>query len=219
MRSLLLMWLLIGSCASVLAQKPMAPQPIGASGEWVLYLNRGGEQFDAARVVLKQDGQAVAGTLKELKLAGTIAGDTLELSAVRPDGSEFGKFHIKMTGAEWTGTIERGKVETALTMHRIGGIGTSPQTHTFVPTSYSRLFTGTLSPVLHINPGDTVKTTTIDAGGTDEHGVSRALSGNPQTGPFYVEGAVPGDTLAVEIKRIGLTAAPRRARAISHPLP
>jgi acetamidase/formamidase len=30
------------------------------------------------------------------------------------------------------------------------------------------------------------------------------LSGNPQTGPFYVEGAVPGDTLAVEIKRIRL---------------
>jgi acetamidase/formamidase len=128
----------------------------------------------------------------------------MELAAVRPDGSEFGKFQINMTGIEWTGTMKRGKVETPLNMHRIGGLGTSPQTHTFVPTSYSRLFTGILPPVLHINSGDTVRTTTIDSGGIDEHGVSRALSGNPQTGPFYVEGAVPGDTLAVEIKRIRL---------------
>ena len=204
MRPLLLVCLLIGSGSSLLAQKQTVPQPSGASGECVLYVTSAGEQFDAARVALKQDGQAVTGTLKELKLAGTIAGNALELSAVRPDGNEFGKFHIRMTGAEWTGTIERGKVETTLTMHRIGGLGTAPQTLPFVPTAYSRLFTGTLPPVLRINPGDTVRTTTIDSGGIDENGVPRALSGNPQTGPFYVEGAVPGDTLAVEIKRIHL---------------
>ena len=37
-------------------------------------------------------------------------------------------------------------------------------------------------------------TTTVDAGGTDEKGVKRVLGGNPETGPFYVEGAQPGDT-------------------------
>ena len=204
MRSILIVWLLLGSCSSLLPEERTAIQPIAASGQWVLYLTRGGEQFDAARVVLTQDGQTVTGTLNELKLVGTIRGHTIELAAVRPDGSEFGKFQINMTGIEWTGTMKRGKVETPLNMHRIGGLGTSPKTHTFVPTSYPRLFTGILPPVLHINPGDTVRTTTIDSGGIDEHGVSRALSGNPQTGPFYVEGAVPGDTLAVEVKRIRL---------------
>jgi len=70
------------------------------------------------------------------------------------------------------GNDREGKVETTLNMHRIGDSGTPPQTHTFAPTSYSRLFTGTAPPMLHINSGDTVKTTTIDSGGIDEHGVS-----------------------------------------------
>jgi hypothetical protein len=46
--------------------------------------------------------------------------------------------------------------------------------------------------VLRIWPGDTVHTTTVDAGGADERGISRSLGGNPQTGPFYIESAWPG---------------------------
>jgi len=58
--------------------------------------------------------------------------------------------------------------------------------------------------VLTIAPGDTIHTTTVDAGGTDEKGVTRVLGGNPETGPFYVETASPGDTLAVHITRLRL---------------
>src|SRR5438045_4123839 len=50
-------------------------------------------------------------------------------------------------------------------------------------------------------PGDT---TTVDAGGTDEKGVTRVLGGNPETGPFYVETAAPGDTLVVHLTRVRL---------------
>ncbi len=38
---------------------------------------------------------------------------------------------------------------------------------------------------------------------------------NPQTGPFYVEGAVPGDTLAIHIEKLE----PARDYGISSPLP
>lgn len=44
----------------------------------------------------------------------------------------------------------------------------------------------------------------VDAGGTDEKGVTRVLGGNPETGPFYVETAMPGDTLAVHLTRLRL---------------
>ncbi len=45
----------------------------------------------------------------------------------------------------------------------------------------------------------------FDAGGIDENGVRRAPGGNPLTGPFYVEGAWPGDTLVVHlVKRLRL---------------
>src|SRR4029077_6793377 len=53
-------------------------------------------------------------------------------------------------------------------------------------------------------PGDTVHTMTVDAGGTDEKGVTRVLGGNPQTGPFFVETAMPGDVLVVHLTRIRL---------------
>src|SRR5207244_1672301 len=35
-------------------------------------------------------------------------------------------------------------------------------------------------------------------------GVRRCPGGNPQTGPFYIEGAMPGDLLAVKINRLKL---------------
>ena len=58
--------------------------------------------------------------------------------------------------------------------------------------------------MLTIWPGDTVHTTTVDAGGADEKGVTRVLGGNPQTGPFFVQSAMPGDVLAVRFDRIRL---------------
>jgi acetamidase/formamidase len=58
--------------------------------------------------------------------------------------------------------------------------------------------------VLSIAPGDTVHTTTVDAGGADEKGVPRVLGGNPQTGPFFVETAAPGDTLVVHLTKLKL---------------
>lgn len=52
--------------------------------------------------------------------------------------------------------------------------------------------------------GDSVHTRSIDAGGQDETGARVANGSNPLTGPFYVEGAMPGDVLAVTIKRLRL---------------
>jgi amidase len=73
--------------------------------------------------------------------------------------------------------------------------------HRFKPERYYRSL-GPHEPVLHIAPGDTVITTTIDAWGQDENGVEVAARGNPQTGPFYVEGAEPGDTLVLHLDRL-----------------
>jgi amidase len=65
------------------------------------------------------------------------------------------------------------------------------------------------APVLRIKPGDSVVTSTKDAT-SDVFSVNDKtlfpkidLSRvNPQTGPFYIEGAEPGDTLVVHIDKI-----------------
>ncbi len=78
------------------------------------------------------------------------------------------------------------------------------QVHEFTPAVFYNEFSATTPPVLHVAPGDTVRTTTIDAAGSDGKGVSRGKAGNPQTGPFYVTGASPGDTVAVHLTRLRL---------------
>lgn len=74
-------------------------------------------------------------------------------------------------------------------------------THRFSPTHY-HVTLGPHEPVLRIADGDTVITTTVDAGGKDARGEQAAPEGNPQTGPFYVENAEPGDTLALHLDRL-----------------
>jgi amidase len=73
--------------------------------------------------------------------------------------------------------------------------------HRFVPTHFHNVL-GSSDPVLQIADGDTVITTTLDAGGRDHANVERASRPNPMTGPFFVEGAEPDDALIVQIQRM-----------------
>ena len=78
----------------------------------------------------------------------------------------------------------------------------APTTHDFEPSQFHLYFSGKVAPVLRIHPGDTVRTWSVDAGGSDKQGNRRSAGGNPQTGPFYVEGAMPNDTLVVRLNRV-----------------
>jgi len=80
-----------------------------------------------------------------------------------------------------------------------------PQRFEFTPTVFYQQFSAFNKPVLTVSPGDTIHTTTVDARGVDLGGVRRFMrSGNPETGPFYVSTAMPGDTLVVHLKRLRL---------------
>jgi acetamidase/formamidase len=74
-------------------------------------------------------------------------------------------------------------------------------THHFHPTRYHNTL-GPHEAVLSIADGDTVATTTVDAHGVDQYGNLVAARPNPQTGPFYIVGAEPGDTLVVHLDRL-----------------
>jgi acetamidase/formamidase len=73
--------------------------------------------------------------------------------------------------------------------------------HHFDPQVYYTAM-GTYAPVLHLADGDTVHTSTVDARGQNHDRRVVAERGNPQTGPFYIEGADRGDTLAVRFDRL-----------------
>ena len=62
---------------------------------------------------------------------------------------------------------------------------------------------GIAEPVARLKPGDILETNSVDAFGNaiQKPGdtMSMVKGDNPLTGPFYIEGAQPGDTLAVKI--------------------
>jgi acetamidase/formamidase len=173
------------------------------AGQWNFHLVRFGEEFGAARVELKTDGTKVTGTLNELTLEGTAQNDHVQITLRRGD-KEWGKLDGQLHGDQMEGTIKQGNDEFGWKASRAKEGGGTPQTHKFEPTQFHRAFSGNIPPALHIHSGDTIQTTTVDAGGTDSKGVRRSLGGNPETGPFYVEGAMPGDTLAIQFHRIRL---------------
>lgn len=74
--------------------------------------------------------------------------------------------------------------------------------------AHSYVFSPYVEPIATVSPGETVAVYTEDAFEgritTEEDLPSKVLGSylNPQTGPLYVEGAMPGDTLAVRIESI-----------------
>jgi acetamidase/formamidase len=80
--------------------------------------------------------------------------------------------------------------------------------HRVVAERYWHTFSAAHPVLLKIQPGDRIITKTVDSAGFDFSGVRRTQThGNPLTGPFFVEGAEPGDTLEVRIERIQLNRA------------
>ena len=85
--------------------------------------------------------------------------------------------------------------------------------HEFEPTHFHTTI-GSHDPVLRVGSGDVIRTWTVDSAGYDRHGNDITDGGNPQTGPFHVEGAEAGDTLRVRFDKIR----PNRARGVTGPL-
>lgn len=77
-------------------------------------------------------------------------------------------------------------------------------THCFAPQHLFNTI-GPHAPVLRIANGDSVIAATIDAHGFDADESQPGQNPNPMTGPFFVEGAEPGDALSVTIDTIAMT--------------
>src|SRR3989338_7602643 len=83
-------------------------------------------------------------------------------------------------------------------------LGGTAETHKYTPKKEDLKYTfATAAPVLKLKPGDTLETWTERADGNtlqkpgDWFPPGRRP--NPQTGPFYIEGAEPGDTLVIHL--------------------
>jgi amidase len=78
------------------------------------------------------------------------------------------------------------------------------QTKPVIPEQYYRTFSH-MNPVFQrIKPGEVVLTKTIDSGGRNFRGDQSSPGSNPLTGPFFIEGAEPGDAILVKLRKVRL---------------
>ena len=193
----------------VFATLTMASSCIAAevSGAWIAEFTAHGADPQYARVQLTNKNGVIRGTWGSMKVEGTLSALQLRLSLFR--------------GSSPSGTLEgTGRDGNYVGQGKIGGEGSSgtdlevnwilrrpaprpsagPQIIDFEPPVFHGYFSSSFAPVLHIFPGDTIRSRTFDAGGRDAK--KRGPGGNPETGPFYVEGALPGDTLVIKLNKL-----------------
>jgi amidase len=95
-------------------------------------------------------------------------------------------------------------IGSALGAASVAAQQSSPKTVRYEATLENVKYTfGVAPPVAHVRPGDTLDANSLDCFGNaiKKPGDTLALvhGDNPLTGPFFIEGAEPGDTLVVEI--------------------
>jgi amidase len=172
------------------------------SGAWILTVKLP-DETQTQRLSLQVADNKITGNSGRFKIEGTIADSAITLKWLAPNGRVEATGSGRVQDGILKGDGDAGGIKLQWSARRLpvrseGG----PRTHTFTPTEFHRSFSHAIAPALRIFPGDTVKTKSVDAGGTDEKSVRRSLGGNPLTGPFFIEGAMPGDTLVVKLNRV-----------------
>jgi hypothetical protein len=143
--------------ALVLVCFPLLAFATDVTGSWHFVLVRFGEEFADARVELKMEGTKLTGTLNELQLEGTADNDVVKIMASRPNGAALGTLEGRVTGDQMSGTVKQGDEQFEWKARRLKLSERAPQTHTFEPVKFHRLFSGAIESVMRIQPGDTVR--------------------------------------------------------------
>jgi len=204
--------LALSFCVFVSSFQPASAQDTKGplTGRWMVTADFKGTPL-YFKLQLAQAGEKLTGDFDGDKLEGTVTGTSIQFVAKdEHGGSEKVSATLRGTAISGTCIFINGDNPERAESHEFTATVVPPRPtgpakrHEFVPTTFYRQFSPLNKPVLTIAPGDSVHTTTVDAGGTDEKGETRVLGGNPETGPFYVESAVPGDTLVVHIVRLRL---------------
>ena len=200
----------VGVAALGLAHATFAADDADVTGTWEVTTSYAGGIPSTAGLEITRENDSYKGKSGWLVpswgtfvYSGAPEKDGVHLTVTYPGGFKVGALVVRS---------KRGRLEGAGTLHDVPVtlVGRRPRTRPandprvrdFAPAVFYRTLSGATPPALRIFPGDTVRTKTVDAAGVDENDKPRAISGNPVTGPFYIEGAMPGDTLAVHFNRI-----------------
>jgi amidase len=159
------------------------------------------------RLLLEAHGGTYTGRFNQVTFTGGMEKDGLHLSC-NEKGRDCGNLVLQLSGSKLFGKGDlianspTLSIPVTLEGKRAVTRPQSPTVHDYDPQQFHNFYSPTLVPVMHLFPGDSVRTRALDSRGQDRDGKPRAPRGNPLTGPFYIEGAMPGDTLVVHLDRV-----------------
>jgi amidase len=196
MRRPLLAFLMVLTPGALLAQSNL-------SGDWEATVHLfGSTQYTILH--LEQTSEKVTGTIFRTKIECQLQSTVCAGTVRRGNDPPIGTIRLTLKGSEIQAESDADGPFNFVARRPVASRG-APRTHQFTPTKFYNYFSSKYEPVLHVLPGDTIETWSVDAGGIDASGKRRSPGGNPLTGPFFVDGAWPGDTLVVKLNRVRLT--------------
>jgi amidase len=213
-RTGLLRAVVLGLVAAAIGSGVAAAQP---GVDWVARMMGpfdSAETAQYAHVTLERTAaNRLGGTWGPYKLVGSIEDFHIDFTLTDASGAEVGFLrgdigndtfvgHGSMIPARRPGqTVAPPPVQVAWTLTRGAKAPVEHKAYDYEPVSYYGIYSAKEPPVLHIFPGDTVNTRTMDAA-RDAAIPRHGNGGDVNVGPFYVEGALPGDTLVVHLVKI-----------------
>jgi len=188
------------------------------SGDWVGQITGPFDsQYTAqySHVTLQSDGPKLSGTWGTYTLKGTLNGSMVHLTLSDSESKPVGTLSGSVAKEEFSGTgsvlparragsgmgAQQPANEVTWKLTRAAKPPATPTTYDYDPKFYYGIYSAAEAPALHIFPGDTVNTRTMDNvrdAAIPRHG----NGGDVNVGPFYIEGALPGDTLVVKIRKL-----------------
>jgi amidase len=188
MRRPLLAFLMMLTPGTLLAQSNL-------SGDWEATVHLfGSTQYTILH--LEQTSDKVTGTIFRTKIECQLQSTVCAGTVRRGNDPPIGTIRLTLKGSEIQAESDADGPFNFVARRPVVSRG-APRTHQFTPTKFYNYFSSKYEPVLHVLPGDTLETWSVDAAGIDASGKRRAPGGNPLTGPFFVDGAWQGDTLVV----------------------
>ena len=194
--------------AAIVVTSPATALAADYAGSWELAVREaGGKNYylpmTDGRLLIEAGGQSAS--FNRLTFTGRLEKDGLHL-ACRTPAKPCGELVLQLTGEKLTGkgTLFDGDglVRPVTVTGQRPAPRRAPKIFDYAPAEFHNVYSPDFKPVLRLQPGDKVRTSTLDSRGQDKNLRPLAPRGNPLIGPFYVEGAMPGDTLVVHLDRV-----------------
>jgi len=195
----------IASLAAAAPSLDSQQQSRSLDGSWTFWRHQpNGTDFPLrVEIVTQRDSITVTGS-NGLLLRGQLTASAVTLVGKAADKKTDIAVSARWVGDSLVGKGKQGPDSISILWFKrdVARPASAPTRQIVHPTEFFRVVSTVPRPLVHLWPGDSVRTETVDAGGTDSSGRRRSAGGNPLSGPFYIENSLPGDVLVIHLLRV-----------------